>query len=88
MQSCLQNLSPVLKSSKMQSLAFAILLATFTTAREHPNVENYGTDLPRGFRKPILGGGDTGKDEIYMIGDVSDNEVGEPVNYIFLIISH
>ena len=60
----------------MLTLAFAILLASFATAREHPNVENYGTDLPRGFRKPILGGGDTGKDEIYMIGDVSDNEVG------------
>ena len=62
----------------MLTLAFGILLVSFTSARarEHPNVKNYGTDLPGGFRKPILGESDTGKDEIYMIGDVSDNKVG------------
>ena len=59
----------------MLTLAVCTLLTTLTSAREHPNVENYGTDLPGGFRKPILGGSDTDKDEIYMIGDVSDNEV-------------
>ena len=61
----------------MLTLALGILIATVTTAREHPNVKNYGTDLPSGFRKPILDAGNDGKDEIYMVGDVSDNEVGK-----------
>ena len=65
----------------MLTLAFGIFLVTFTSAREHPNVKNYGTDLPGGFRKPILGESDTGKDEIYMIGDVSDNEVGNQLRF-------
>ena len=65
----------------MLTLAFGILLVSFTSAREHPNVKNYGTDLPGGFRKPILGESDTGKDEIYMIGDVSDNEVGNQLRF-------
>ena len=59
----------------MLTLVVCTLLASLSSAREHPNVENYGTDLPGGFRKPILGGSETDKDEIYMIGDVSDNEV-------------
>ena len=59
----------------MLTLSVCTLLTTLTSAREHPNVEKYGTDLPGGVRKPILGGSDTDKDEIYMIGDVSDNEV-------------
>ena len=54
---------------------FVIIHFSFTSAREHPNVKNYGTDFPWGFRKPILDGGDGAKDEMYMIGDVSNNEV-------------